>query len=170
MKTEYKPYFEKLKDPRWQRKRLEIMERDRFACRHCKSTEDTLNVHHRVYKKGKQPWECEDHLLITLCEDCHQEAEDARFQVASKMGANHIRDKDMVMMANVLAASHEEFTFLGWSAECIAAAARCHQEMIDLPPSVRSPDVMEEFKTSISECVRHLHEALFLVEDKYPES
>lgn len=64
-------YWEKLKDPRWQKKRLEIMERDKFTCQHCWSTEKTLNVHHKFYKKKAEPWDYEDWQLITLCEDCH---------------------------------------------------------------------------------------------------
>jgi hypothetical protein len=65
-------YAEKLKDPRWQRKRLEIMERDKFTCQHCRDETRTLNVHHKHYKKRADPWDYEDGLLITLCESCHE--------------------------------------------------------------------------------------------------
>lgn len=64
-------YSELLKDPRWQRKRLEILQRDNWTCRQCGSTEDTLHVHHHYYEKGKKPWEYDDRILITLCEGCH---------------------------------------------------------------------------------------------------
>lgn len=64
-------YSQKLKDPRWQKKRLEIMQRDDWTCQRCYWTEDTLVVHHKTYLKGKNPWEYPDSLLITLCEDCH---------------------------------------------------------------------------------------------------
>lgn len=66
----FKSYFEKLKDPRWQKKRLEIMERDSFTCRDCGATEKTLNVHHCYYAKGG-PWETASKFLLTLCEQCH---------------------------------------------------------------------------------------------------
>lgn len=66
-------YSEKLKDPRWQKKRLEILERDKWTCRICEDTTSTLVVHHRDYLPGKEPWEYPDDLLITLCEDCHIE-------------------------------------------------------------------------------------------------
>lgn len=69
--TMAKTYAEKLKDPRWQKKRLEIMNRDRFACRGCGDEESHLNVHHCYYLPGKMPWEYPDCDLITLCEDCH---------------------------------------------------------------------------------------------------
>ena len=39
-------YVEKLKDPRWQRKRLEILQRDDWKCYWCKDDKTTLNVHH----------------------------------------------------------------------------------------------------------------------------
>lgn len=64
-------YFEKLKDPRWQKKRLEIFERDGWRCKECYSKEKTLHVHHLFYLKGKEPWEIPNGFLITLCEDCH---------------------------------------------------------------------------------------------------
>jgi 5-methylcytosine-specific restriction endonuclease McrA len=64
-------YAEKLMDPKWQRKRLLIMERDGFQCRDCKAAEKTLHVHHCHYCKGN-PWETPDELLLTLCTDCHE--------------------------------------------------------------------------------------------------
>ena len=51
MAKEYTPYWEKLRDPRWQKKRLEIMERDDFTCVHCQDNASTLNVHHGFYTK-----------------------------------------------------------------------------------------------------------------------
>ena len=64
-------YSEKLRDPRWQKKRLEIMERDGFSCRRCRGASQTLNVHHLYYEDGKNPWDYPDASLVTLCEDCH---------------------------------------------------------------------------------------------------
>ncbi len=65
-------YADKLQDPRWQRKRLKILERDKFKCKKCGDEETTLHVHHKIYKKGKDPWEYDNSDLITLCEDCHK--------------------------------------------------------------------------------------------------
>lgn len=65
-------YSEKLKDPRWQRKRLEIMERDGFKCVRCGNGEKTLNVHHLAYKWKLKPWEYPNNWLQTLCEPCHE--------------------------------------------------------------------------------------------------
>jgi hypothetical protein len=68
-------YSEKPKDPRWQRKRLEIMERDGFKCIKCKAENQTLHVHHVAYLRGKAPWEHPDSGMITLCVKCHDRAE-----------------------------------------------------------------------------------------------
>jgi hypothetical protein len=70
-----KSYAEKLKDPRWQKKRLEIMQRDGFKCLACGDTETSLQVHHKKYVSGKEPWEYLNSDLITLCEHCHYELE-----------------------------------------------------------------------------------------------
>jgi hypothetical protein len=66
-------YSDKFKDPRWQKKRLEILERDKWTCQICFSTDSTLHVHHRFYEKGKDPWDYQENVLVTLCEGCHQE-------------------------------------------------------------------------------------------------
>jgi hypothetical protein len=64
-------YLEKLKDPRWQRRRLEIMQRDAWACQMCGTTTQTLAVHHLCYQPGKDPWESANEELLTVCESCH---------------------------------------------------------------------------------------------------
>ena len=74
-------YWEKLRDPRWQRKRLEIMDRDSFTCVSCGDNDNTLNVHHKTYKKGSEPWEYNDENFITLCEDCHTSIHDGIDQI-----------------------------------------------------------------------------------------
>jgi 5-methylcytosine-specific restriction endonuclease McrA len=67
-----KSYAEKLKDPRWQKKRLEILQRDNFTCRACEDSSKMLHVHHVFYEKGNDPWDYQNNDLITLCEDCHE--------------------------------------------------------------------------------------------------
>lgn len=71
-----KTYYQLLKDPRWQKKRLEIFERDEFQCQHCGDRDETLNVHHIAYNNG-DPWDIDSNLLITLCEVCHGEETEA---------------------------------------------------------------------------------------------
>lgn len=64
-------YSEKLRDPRWQKKRLEILTRDNWACQSCFNTRETLHVHHMIYPENTEPWDCDERLLITVCESCH---------------------------------------------------------------------------------------------------
>lgn len=67
-----KTYLEKLKDPRWQKKRLEVLSRDDFSCTGCGDNSSTLHVHHISYQ-GNNPWDTDLDLLRTLCEYCHNE-------------------------------------------------------------------------------------------------
>lgn len=66
MKTEYS---QKLTSPKWQKKRLEIMQRDEFKCCYCSDSETELQIHHLKY--NGEPWEAKNEDLITLCKHCH---------------------------------------------------------------------------------------------------
>lgn len=80
-----KTYAEKLKDPRWQRKRLEILERDAWECVECGDSKSTLHVDHKIYRKSKQPWEYTSEELQTLCATCHKKIEDERSDLKERM-------------------------------------------------------------------------------------
>lgn len=62
-------YSTKLKSPKWQKKRLEVFNRDNFSCRTCGDTETELHVHHLKYTG--EPWDAPLEDLQTLCKDCH---------------------------------------------------------------------------------------------------
>jgi ribosomal protein S27AE len=66
-------YSQKLKDPRWQKIRLEVFERDEWTCCRCGDKDTTLSVHHRRYVPGREPWDYPIHELTTLCEICHKD-------------------------------------------------------------------------------------------------
>jgi hypothetical protein len=100
-------YLSKLRDPRWQKKRLEIMQRDNFTCQSCGEKEKPLHVHHRMYKKATEPWDYNGYLLITLCEECHGE-----FTEVKKEGAqenlmegilSRFNEEDLTTLACALA-------------------------------------------------------------------
>lgn len=69
-------YSEKLKDQRWQKKRLALLDASGWKCQspHCNNPDPkpTLHVHHRVYLRNLMPWEYEDWAYVVLCEDCHE--------------------------------------------------------------------------------------------------
>lgn len=69
-----KTYSELLKDPRWQKTRLRVLEGSGFKCESCEEDKKTLHVHHTYYEKGRCPWEYPIDSLECLCETCHSEA------------------------------------------------------------------------------------------------
>jgi hypothetical protein len=50
-------YREQLLHPKWQKRRLEILNRAGFACEDCEDDQTTLHVHHKIYRKGAKAWE-----------------------------------------------------------------------------------------------------------------
>ena len=66
-----KSYWQKLQDPRWQKRRLEILNGAGFKCEDCGSEKETLSIHHSYYEKGLEPWEYPGEALLCLCEECH---------------------------------------------------------------------------------------------------
>jgi len=62
-------YAQKLQDPRWQRKRLEVLQKANWKCDVCGDDREELNVHHAYYNHLREPWEYDD--LQCLCKTCH---------------------------------------------------------------------------------------------------
>lgn len=83
-------FFDQYKDPRWQKKRLEIMQRDEFICRECGSDNSELNVHHRFYDKELKIWEYNNEDLITYCNDCHNQTHDLLNSIKQTCGMMHL--------------------------------------------------------------------------------
>lgn len=118
-------YREKLQDPRWQRKRLKIMERAGYRCEWCgtdaqldsakRGTVPGLQIHHGWYGKQVKPWEYEDDSLYCLCDPCHEQAETARRAVYAELGRihpKHHRDVQLLLQ-QVQAAVAEDDESLG---------------------------------------------------------
>jgi hypothetical protein len=73
-------YSEKLRDSRWQKKRLEVLQREDFKCQWCKKygtviQGDYVQVHHGYYEFGRDPWEYDSQSLFCLCEKHHKRAQ-----------------------------------------------------------------------------------------------
>lgn len=79
-------YSDLLTDPRWQRRRLEILERDGFKCRVCERGDSSLHVHHGYYQRGVEPWDYPAESLWTLCQDCHGATEAAMLEIRRFIG------------------------------------------------------------------------------------
>jgi hypothetical protein len=97
-------YLKKLKDPRWQKKRLEVMEKAGFTCKTCQSKDKTLTVHHINYRKGADPWEYHEDELACLCEECHDDIE-TRIIPLLRMIAVQANPRTMTNIALVLSRS-----------------------------------------------------------------
>lgn len=69
---EHSAYMKLYKHPKWQMKRLEVLNYYGTECSSCGDTEKTLHVHHRRYERGKKPWEYEIDNFNVLCETCHE--------------------------------------------------------------------------------------------------
>lgn len=65
-------YKSQLRDPRWQKTRLQIFDRDGYVCRCCGRGDQELHAHHLFYRKGAAPWEYALEELVTLCDSCHE--------------------------------------------------------------------------------------------------
>lgn len=71
-------YAEQLAHPKWQRRRLEMLNAAGWACTTCGNEDKQLHVHHRVYIKGRQVWDYSDHELVVLCHVCHGTEHEAK--------------------------------------------------------------------------------------------
>lgn len=64
-------YAEDIKHPRWQERRLRVLEGAGFSCQRCGSNERQLHAHHKVYLRGHRLWDYPDAPLECLCDKCH---------------------------------------------------------------------------------------------------
>ena len=67
-----KSYRSQYLDPRWQKKRLKVMESTGFKCENCQSETNTLNVHHKQYIPNRDIWDYRLNQFLVLCEGCHE--------------------------------------------------------------------------------------------------
>jgi len=74
-------YAKDYKDPRWQKRRLEILERDKWECSNCGDKSTQLHVNHRFYSDNRKPWDYEDDELDTLCAPCHEKSTEQQRQL-----------------------------------------------------------------------------------------
>jgi hypothetical protein len=63
-------YQRKLADPRWQKRKSLIQQRDNFTCQKCADDKTEIHVHHKHYTG--EPWDAPDEDLETLCAHCHK--------------------------------------------------------------------------------------------------
>lgn len=67
-------FWEQYNHPNWQRTRARKLQEADFTCERCGTSEDQMQVHHRLYFKGRKVWEYENYELEALCNGCHESA------------------------------------------------------------------------------------------------
>lgn len=97
-----KTYSEKLQDPRWQKKRLEVMQRDQFQCQCCGDSENTLNVHHTQYIYGKNVWDYDINTLITFCSDCHERVTQSKKNIKLRIDIDFVHPEYLEELDEIL--------------------------------------------------------------------
>jgi len=100
-------YSEKLRDPRWQKKRLEILNRDDFTCIQCGDKESTLHVHHFIYIYGRDPWDYPDVNFIVLCKTCHENETNITQDILTGIIDAAIDPADFYMLNYIFRVLHE---------------------------------------------------------------
>lgn len=61
-------FADKFKDPRWLRRRAEIIAAADYQCQDCGAT-DTLEVHICYFEQGREPWDYPDEAYRCVCAD-----------------------------------------------------------------------------------------------------
>jgi len=90
-------YQDDMKDVMWQKRRLLILERDKWKCQEsrCTGKSTKLEVHHLDYIPDKKIWEYPDDMLLTLCSTCHNKEQER--PPAEKMLLNSMRMKGFML-------------------------------------------------------------------------
>lgn len=89
-------YWEKLQDPRWQRRRLERLQAEGWKCQFCLTDDHQLHIHHTFYERGVEPWEYPDESLLVLCDNCHEQAQETMAEATRMIGCLDERNRKRV--------------------------------------------------------------------------
>lgn len=126
-----KSYSEKLRDPRWQKKRLEVLEAANWTCEECGCKTKELHVHHIWYQQGKAPWEYPVEALAVLCATCHIKVAEAQLRLSEMlghrckkvMGGNYIGEIENLIALLEYAGVHPMDTRTGMAAASLLGEA-----------------------------------------------
>lgn len=90
-------YATKLRDGRWQKKRLEIFDRDGWQCYICGSGND-LQVHHNWYIGRMEPWDYDESQLITLCGKHHEWASQVHQKLKEELSVMTPQEQNALLL------------------------------------------------------------------------
>lgn len=133
-------FWQKYRDPRWQKRRLEKFQHADFTCEHCRAADQTLHVHHKIYRRGAAPWEYELQELELLCDACHSEHHEMKSLLQEALAIiDRYAFHEVVGYAQALAARQDcteiVHTLSPMHADGVSAAFADHDytEVLDLP-------------------------------------
>lgn len=90
-------YAQQIKHPLWQKKRLEVLESNRFECQNCGDKASQLHVHHPFYRKGAMIWDYQEEELECLCTKCHKNAHAIDERIRSLLAVSSVTDKERII-------------------------------------------------------------------------
>jgi hypothetical protein len=79
-------YQRLLRDPRWQKRRLEVLNMAEWKCEDCGDGKESLEIHHCAYRADTDPWEYGDNLLMCLCMRCHRKRQESERDFRVEIG------------------------------------------------------------------------------------
>jgi len=141
-------YSEKLKDPRWQKRRLEKLGSAFWRCEKCSSTQVTLHIHHIKYIRGREPWEYADNELRVLCAKCHSEEHPDK----PRRGVGRKLSGGFTMVANSTGRDKR----LGYCARGILLMASTHSKGWQFNLKSIRANTPSEGKTAIGNAIKQL--------------
>lgn len=121
------PYWQKLQDPRWQKKRLEVLEAAGWKCSCCLAADKRLEVHHPYYISGREPWEYDTANLQCLCYECHEETKVfSKYPFSFEVFAVAENDSGCGFMNTVSAYANKNNLQVGYTLAALEKAMRFH--------------------------------------------
>jgi hypothetical protein len=90
-------FWELYKHPKWQQRRLQVLSRAEWQCDLCEEADTELHVHHKLYIKGRKPWEYDDDQLEALCKNCHSKTTDLDKEIKRLLGVASNGDKAQLL-------------------------------------------------------------------------
>lgn len=124
-----KTYAELLRDPRWQKKRLEVLQAAGWLCSSCFDSETELHVHHLRYRWNVKPWEYSNDELKCLCKTCHSAETEAWSMLKDELMLIGVGAKVLVPL---VAGYMVGYGFIGPDNELAARAEAIDGEMMRL--------------------------------------
>ena len=95
-------YKEQIKHPKWQKKRLEILEENNWTCAACGNTDAQLHVHHTRYEKNKMIWDYSNYKLMAVCNECHKEIHRIKDSIKEIIDINHTNTYSLKLIHDII--------------------------------------------------------------------